>query len=154
MIQLKNILIPTDFSAHSAKAADYGFALAEKFGAKVHVLHVQETLPSQTPMFVMGLAIPSHSLESKESALAAISSFLKAGGRSADGVVCAAIDGVPFVEVIRYAKEHEIDLIVIGTHGRTGLTHVLMGSVAERVVRKSACPVLTVRPEGHQFVMP
>lgn len=154
MIQLKNILIPTDFSTHSAKAADYAFALAGKFGAKVHVLHVQESLPSQAPTFVMGLAIPSHTLESRESALAGISRFLEAGGRSAEDVVCAATAGAPFVEIIRYAREHEIDLIVIGTHGRTGLTHVLMGSVAERVVRKSACPVLTVRPDGHQFVMP
>ena len=62
--------------------------------------------------------------------------------------------GVPFLEIIRYAKELEIDLIVLGTHGRTGLAHVLLGSVAERVVRKSPCPVLTVHPKGHQFVMP
>jgi nucleotide-binding universal stress UspA family protein len=62
--------------------------------------------------------------------------------------------GVPFLEIIRYAKEQDIDLIVVGTHGRSGLSHVLLGSVAERVVRKAPCPVLTVHPEGHQFVMP
>ena len=62
--------------------------------------------------------------------------------------------GVPFLEVIRYAREHDIDLIVLGTHGRTGLVHMLMGSVAEKIVRKAPCPVLTVRPEGHDFVMP
>jgi nucleotide-binding universal stress UspA family protein len=64
------------------------------------------------------------------------------------------LTGTPFLEVIRYARENEIDLIVIGTHGRSGLVHVLMGSVAERIVRKAPCPVLTVRPEGHDFVMP
>ena len=58
------------------------------------------------------------------------------------------------MEIIDYACENEIDLIVIGTHGRSGLMHVLMGSVAERIVRKAPCPVLTVKPEGHQFVMP
>lgn len=62
--------------------------------------------------------------------------------------------GTPFVEIVRYAKEKEIDLIVMGTHGRTGVVHALIGSVAEKVVRKAPCPVLTVRPEGHQFVLP
>ena len=62
--------------------------------------------------------------------------------------------GSPFVKIIEYAKEHQIDLIVMGTHGRTGLPHVLIGCVAERVVRMAPCPVLTVHPQGHQFVMP
>jgi nucleotide-binding universal stress UspA family protein len=62
--------------------------------------------------------------------------------------------GATFLEIIDYAKTQEIDLIVIGTHGRSGLMHVLMGSVAERVVQKAPCPVLTVKPEGHQFVLP
>ena len=69
-------------------------------------------------------------------------------------VIHHVLDGHPLVEIVRYAREKSIDLIVIGTHGRTGLAHVLMGSVAENVVRKAACPVLTVRPSGHQFVMP
>ena len=69
-------------------------------------------------------------------------------------IVRSMEDGVPFLEIVRYAKEHEIDLIVLATHGRSALAQVLLGSVAERVVRKAPCPVLTVRPEGHQFVMP
>ena len=60
----------------------------------------------------------------------------------------------PFVEIVRYAKENEIDLIIMGTHGRSGLSHVLLGSVAERVVRKAPCPMLTVQPSDHQFQMP
>ena len=62
--------------------------------------------------------------------------------------------GTAFMEIIEYARETDIDMIVIGTHGRSGLMHVLMGSVAERIVRKGPCPVLTVKPKGHQFVMP
>ena len=58
------------------------------------------------------------------------------------------------MEIIDYARDQSIDLIVIGTHGRSGLMHVLLGSVAERIVRKSPCPVLTVKPDGQQFVMP
>ena len=61
---------------------------------------------------------------------------------------------MPFVEIIRYAKENAIDMIVMGTHGYSGVKHLILGSVAENVVRKAPCPVLTIRPENHQFVMP
>jgi universal stress protein A len=64
------------------------------------------------------------------------------------------VEGSPKAEIVRYARKQDIDLIVLATHGRTGLSHVLMGSVAESIVRTAPCPVLTVRPEGHQFVMP
>jgi len=69
-------------------------------------------------------------------------------------VTTAIVAGNPFVEIIRYARAHEIDLIVLGTHGRGPVAHMLLGSVAEKVVRKSPCPVLTVRPAQHEFVMP
>jgi nucleotide-binding universal stress UspA family protein len=64
------------------------------------------------------------------------------------------VEGPPKVEIVRYARTQDIDLIGLATHGRSGLAHVLIGSVAENVVRTAPCPVLTVRPEGHQFVMP
>ena len=63
-------------------------------------------------------------------------------------------EGEPFVEIIRRARKDSVDLIVMGTHGRTGLDHVLFGSTAEKVVRKSPCPVLTVRLPGRRFSMP
>jgi nucleotide-binding universal stress UspA family protein len=70
-------------------------------------------------------------------------------------VIHAIVEGgSPKVEIINYARTHNIDLIVLSTHGRTGLTHVIMGSVAESIVRTAPCPVLTMRPDGHQFVMP
>ena len=69
-------------------------------------------------------------------------------------VIRSTRTGPPFVEIIRYAKEHDVDLLIMGTHGRGGLAHMLLGSVAEKVVRKSPCPVLTVRPDQHQFAMP
>ena len=75
-------------------------------------------------------------------------------GEGAGEVVRSVIQGTPFVEIVRYAKSEGIDLIVVGSHGRTGLSHMLLGSVAERVVRKAPCPVLTVRPGQHDFVMP
>jgi nucleotide-binding universal stress UspA family protein len=63
-------------------------------------------------------------------------------------------EGTPFYEIIRFAREGDVDLIVMGTHGHTGLTHVLLGSVTEKVVRKAPCPVLTVRHPEHEFVHP
>ncbi len=86
-----------------------------------------------------------------EKALAGVPDPQWAAGRK---VVRALVEGSPKVEIVRYARHLDLDLIVLATHGRSGLTHVIMGSVAESVVRTAPCPVLTVRPEGHQFVMP
>ena len=69
-------------------------------------------------------------------------------------VETALVAGNPFLEIIRYAKANDVDLIVMGTHGRGAIAHILLGSVAEKVVRKSPCPVLTVRQAQHEFVMP
>jgi nucleotide-binding universal stress UspA family protein len=154
MIQLARILLPTDFSEFSAEATTYACAFAEQFDADLHVLHVLEIYESATPEFGLGLALPSRIEESREAAGKAMEKVLDPGWAEGRRVVQAVVEGQPFLAIIRYAKEHDVDLIVLGTHGRTGLAHVLMGSVAERVVRKAPCPVLTVRPEGHQFVMP
>ena len=156
MIRLSRILLPTDFSVYSGEATKYACAFAEKFDAELHLLHVLETRPSSTPEFAGGLALPTSVKENREACEHALLKVLdSAWGQSRRGKIVRFIaDGTPFVEIVRYARELSIDLVVLGTHGRSGLAHVLMGSVAERVVRKSPCPVLTVRPEGHQFVMP
>ena len=75
-------------------------------------------------------------------------------GQSAKTIVKVVRQGPPFLEIVRYAQEANIDLIVLGTHGRGGLAHMLLGSVAEKVVRKAPCPVLTVRHPEHEFVAP
>jgi nucleotide-binding universal stress UspA family protein len=76
--------------------------------------------------------------------------------QTADERPCGAavVEGSPKAGIVNYARQHKIDLIILATHGRTGLPHIFMGSVAETVVRAAPCPVLIVRPEGHQFVMP
>ena len=154
MISLQRILHPTDFSEHAQHALGYACELASKFDAELHLLHVLEVHVSSTPQFGMGLALPANIRESEEAAQRALESMPGAPWSESLRVVRATLQGNAFVEIIRYAREHDADVVVLSTHGRTGLSHMLMGSVSERVVRKSPCPVLTVRPEGHQFVMP
>jgi len=153
MIQIKKILLPTDFSDYSAAATKYACELATKFDAELHLLHTLETHLASTPGFGMGLALPTYLHESRLAAQKALAGVLDPKW-SIQTVIHAVAEGSPILEIIRYARTHEIDLIVLATHGRTGLSHVMMGSVAETVVRTASCPVLTVRPEGHQFVMP
>jgi nucleotide-binding universal stress UspA family protein len=155
MIQLRRILVPTDFSQYSQCALDYASAFAERFGSELHLLHVVNDYYPMTPDAGLILADADHYRRAVVSAAGQEIQQLPAPGmHSTINVVRKVSVGQPFVEIIRYAREHEVDLIVIGSHGRSGLSHVLMGSVAERVVRKAGCPVLTVRPGQHGFVMP
>ena len=149
MIDLQRILAPTDFSEYSNQAMEYARSLAEKFNAELHLLHVLEMHTSSTPVFAGGLALNPLVQESRE---AAEKSLLRVA--SGQDAVRGTGVGPPFLEILRYAQDNEIDLIVMGTHGRSGLAHILVGSVAERVVRKSSCPVLTVRHPKHKFEMP
>lgn len=153
-IQIKRILLPTDFSVYSAAATIHACDLATKYDAELHLLHTLETHLSSTPSFGMGLDLPRYVKESRAAAEKALSSVLDPQWATGRKVVHAVVEGSPKVEIIRYARTHEIGLIVLATHGRSGLAHIIMGSVAESVVRTAPCPVLTVRPEGHQFVMP
>ena len=153
-IEIKRILLPTDFSDYSATATKYACELATKFNAELHLLHTLEVHLASTPGFGMGLALPQYVHESKVKAEKALTSVLDPQWVVGRKVVHAVVEGSPKVEIIRYARTHEIDVIVLATHGRTGLAHVLIGSVAESVVRTAPCPVVTVRPQGHQFVMP
>ena len=151
MITLKKILVPTDFSEHSAKALLYGSALAKKLGAELHLRHAIE----QTPlMYGEGAYVaPETEAEIEAAATKQLESLPADSGEDLK-VVRQIQHGHPFVETIRYAKENDIGLIVIGTHGRGAIAHMLLGSVAEKVVRKAPCPVLTVRDKEHEFVMP
>ncbi len=155
MITLKRILLPTDFSDYSQHAVRYACGFAEKFDAEVHLLHVLQDLVAIVPE--PGLAFPppgDYMDELRRSAEQALEKVVSEEWSRAHRVLKATRQGVPFVEIIRYARDNEIDLIVMATHGRSGLAHVLLGSVTEKVVRKAPCPVLTVRPPEHTFEMP
>ena len=153
-IRLQRILLPTDFSNYSATATKYACELATRFDAELHLLHSLELRLTSTPDFGMGLALPAYINESRTAAEKSLAGVLDPKWPAGRTVIQAMVEGSPKVEIVQYARKQNIDLIVLATHGRTGLPHVIMGSVAETVVRTAPCPVLTVRPEGHQFVMP
>lgn len=155
MIQMKRILVPIDFSEFGKHSIRYGCEFAKKFSAEIHLLNVVEDIYPIIPE--PGTASPitgEYLIGLKESSERAIENLPEADWQADLKVVRSVVSGTPFLEIIRYARRENIDMIVIGTHGRSGLIHALMGSVAEKVVRKAPCPVLSVRPEGHDFVMP
>jgi nucleotide-binding universal stress UspA family protein len=154
MIALKQILVPTDFSEASEAAVRYACALAEAFGATLHVLHVMEDPFLYAPTSE-GYVLPAHVFEEMErNTRERLNKVLSDADLARFRSRLVLKKGSPFVEIVRYAKREDIDLIVMGTHGRGPIAHMLMGSVAEKVVRKAPCPVLTVRHPEHEFVMP
>ena len=145
MIDLKHVLVATDFSPPSDAALRYGRALAGTCGATLHVLHVAENL------FLKVTPADHHDL--KAAAARRLSDRLTDADRRdlrAHAVLETSDD--PADAIVRYAKAAEIDLIVVGTHGRGTMAQILVGSVAERVVRTAPCPVLTVRHPEHEFI--
>jgi universal stress protein A len=146
---ITHILIPTDFSDTADAALDYGKMLAVKFGASVHLVHVF------SDPYVLAAYAPDVYSEVpavlREEALREVDNELRKRRDEGDHsvpIVTATATGLTAKELVRYATEHEIDLIVMGTHGRHGIAHLLLGSVAEHVVRTAPCPVLTVRGGG------
>jgi|KBSMisStaDraftv2_1062788.scaffolds.fasta_scaffold804034_2 nucleotide-binding universal stress UspA family protein len=154
-ILLRQILVPTDFSDRSEVALTYGVALTRQFDASLHLLHVVEsiTVAADPQPWQWGSreeidhAIASHAWDD-------LHRVIPAEDQRSVRVQFALEWGMPFVEIIRYAKAHAIDLIAMGTHGRSAVKHLVMGSVAENVVRTAPCPVLTVRHPEHEFVFP
>src|SRR5215471_11197639 len=153
MINLKRILVPSDFSECSDAAFRYGLELARKFGATLHLLHAVQD-PATQPWAAEGIAFPLQETVNQwqKDARVRLEQSIPPEDRSGATVACTI--GPPFLEILRYATENDIDLIVMGTHGRSGVSHMLLGSVAERVVRRAPCPVLTVRHPEHDFVEP
>jgi nucleotide-binding universal stress UspA family protein len=141
----KKVLVPIDFSEPSDAALLYGRNLAKAFGAELHVLHVLEN-QFLRPTFKSTAAV--------EIGVAnRVAERLSAEDRATLHAVSAVrMSDDPYDEIIRYANNEDIDLIVMGTHGRGGVARLLMGSVAEKVVRTARCPVLTVRHPEHEFV--
>jgi nucleotide-binding universal stress UspA family protein len=156
MITIKRILVPTDFSEPADAALLYGRELAGRFGATVHVLHVAENLYITTFGAETYAAVaPDLQRGLEESARLRLDELtLDSDGSGPPTHTAIVTSASPAFAIVDYAKDNEIDLVVMGTHGRGGFTRLLMGSVAERVVRLAPCPVLTVRRPEHDFVTP
>jgi nucleotide-binding universal stress UspA family protein len=152
-VSLKKILVPVDFSEQSRKAMEYGLSFARQFNSEVLLLHVIEFTPLAAPMASMPVmqdgTIQMQLHENAAKQLGAwrdeISSQAAVRASVRDGISAQA-------EIVKAATEGNFDLIILGTQGRTGLAHLLIGSTAERVGRHAPCPVLVVREREHDFI--
>jgi nucleotide-binding universal stress UspA family protein len=145
---IARILVPVDFSAHSERALDFATTIAARFGARVELLHVVED-PFMTGAWSSEVYVPNvgelldNVTADARRRVGELQATIARDGVQAD---TAVVTGLPAHTIVEHAAKGGFDLIVMGTHGRSGLSHVFMGSVAERVLRKAPCPVLTVRP--------
>jgi nucleotide-binding universal stress UspA family protein len=140
----QRFLVPIDFSECANQALEYAINLGRGLGARLTLLHVIQSIPLGG--VDMGVTLPYTYLQDLEAeimqSMEACRARVTAAGLEGDIVV---VHGVPFHEIVETAKAQKVDLIIIGTHGRTGLQHILLGSVAEKVVRLAPCPVLVAR---------
>jgi len=149
-IAIKKILAPTDFSPASEKGLKYALRFAREFGAEVTLLHILEPivpfafegLPMRLPVEETGWSDAARALKAVE---------VSARQKGVSTVRAMTRQGIASHEIVDAAKEFDVDLIVMATHGYTGLRHFCIGSTAERVVRAAPCPVLVVREKEHEF---
>jgi nucleotide-binding universal stress UspA family protein len=147
MIKLKKILYPTDFSEASLEALTYAVGFARNFQAKLILMNVvDEKIFSEGLSLARVSAPEALGQEMVAEAGRQLKRIIPADERKGLDIEMVTLSGSPFAEIIRYAKEKDVDLIVIGTAGRSGVEHMMFGSTAEKVVRKAHCPVLSVKP--------
>lgn len=153
MVTYQRILLATDFSDSSSVAVEHACLLAKTFHAELHVIHVLETDISMMGDGINYLPL-NYFEEVEKQAPERLRRVVPQEYRSDLVVIPVLRRGAPFLELVQYARDSKADLIVMGTHGRGAVAHLLMGNVAEKVVRKAPCAVLTVRHPEHKFVMP
>lgn len=156
MFRHKPILFPTDFTSYSFYAMKYALALARRYQARLHIVHVIDATP------MLPWACPSHwmwwdDFHEKEACMCTkaatrLQYYMQVLGKEGVEVDYRVVRGKPAAEIVRLAEELDCELVVIGTHSRTGVEHTLMGSVAEEVARHSTAPVLTIKHPEHEFV--
>jgi nucleotide-binding universal stress UspA family protein len=144
-MEIKSILFPTDFSEGSAEALKYAVEFANRYGAKLYVLHVIYDVAKASGWYVPHVSMDAIYKDIQEGARKELDNFgvNELGGlKNIERIV---LTGVPYQEIMNCAVKNKIDMIIIGTHGRTGIDRILFGSTAAQVVRNAPCPVLTVR---------
>lgn len=154
MIVLKNILVATDFSEPSAVALAYGRDLARSYNARLHVLHVVEDVMLRYAPEV-SFATPDLQRDLEKTARGDLERLISDDDRKTLDLVPVVAQGVNVAAaIVEYAQANAIDIAVVGTHGRGAMKQFLMGSAAERVVRTAPCPVLVVRAQEREFIVP
>ena len=146
MKEIKKILVPVDFSENAGKLLQSAQYFADKFGAKLAVVFVMQTLDDYSGFFVPHMPIAQFEEELKQSAEKKMEAFLKDNVKGGEALEAVVLNGDIAEEIILYVEREKIDLIIMGTHGYKGLEKVLFGSVADKVVKTSPCPVLTINP--------
>ncbi|MCM2263681.1 MAG: universal stress protein [Desulfuromonadales bacterium] len=141
----QSILFATDFSESSDHAFQYALSMARKFESRLGIIHVISEPVDLRGFYVPHISFDKLEEEIEQGALKMMEKFCRTHVQDYAKVESFVVPGIPFDEIIKKAAEINADLIVVGTHGRTGLDHVLFGSTAEKVVRKSTVPVMTIR---------
>ncbi len=148
MVSLKKILVPTDFSELSKRAVDYALSLVQQYGAEMTLLTVVDDRVFQDGLVDVAYLeqqVMEARNESFSKRLEALRAETANSAPAKAKITSEMIFGVAFSEIVQYAKDNQTDLIVMGTHGTSGITHMLLGSTTEKVVRKAPCPVMIVR---------
>ncbi len=152
MIDLKKILCSIDYSECSKEALRYAVSFAMKDEAKLYLLHVIDIRSFDQSLDTKAKQVSDdETIKQLETRLLECIPEEIRDGMQVEALV---VRGIPFAEIISISKKNNVDMIVMGSHGRTGIAHILLGSVSEKVVRRAPCPVLIVRQSGHKFVMP
>lgn len=142
---IKQILFPTDFSEGALNALPYAANMAKNCCAKLFMIHVVYDIATASGLYVPHISFDQMYQDVEKSALKELEKFGYEVLKDIKNIEYAVLRGIPYEEILNFAKEKDINMIVIGTHGRKGLDRFLFGSTAEKVVRYSQCPVLTVR---------
>ena len=154
MIDMKRIIVPIDFSDYSKKALRYAVEFAKQFSAEIILVYVVEPVVYPADFSFGQVAIPSMENELRQRGEEQLAKLLENEAGHLIPSRAVVRSGKPFVEINLLAQEENADLIIIATHGHSGIEHVLFGSTAEKVVRKAHCPVLTVREKEKEFILP
>ena len=148
----KKILFPTDFSVASDYAMSYAISMAKRYKAQFFLLHVVDTTYDISGFYIPHISAEKLMQEMEDAAEKKLTNIRSAISRRIKTCEIVVKSGIPHKEILKFAKDKGVDMIIMGTHGKAGLDHLLFGSTTERVLRQASCPVLTIRPPKDMFL--